>query len=234
MLSDTSLGAMGIFGKDAGPRQRRGNAIVSNSWQSGPMKQALTGLAERAARVVGYDKTHITRTVAYRMLDAWLDRQPCSEMSAMEIAAGWKWRQRQWRSFTEMNWPDYDICNDVLDRQFDIVIADNVWEHLLHPYRAARHVLAMLKPGGVFVNITPFLIRYHPIPSDCTRWTELGMRNFLIDAGFAAEGLETGSWGNKAAVMANFHRWGRTGWRRALPNDPNFPVTVWAIARKPG
>jgi SAM-dependent methyltransferase len=197
------------------------------------MKQAMFQLAERAARGVGYDKTHITRTVAYRAIDALLDGLPVERMDALEIAAGWKWRERPWRSFVEMNWPRHDICRDVLDERFDIVIADNVWEHLLHPYRAATHVLEMLRPGGLFVNITPFMIRYHAIPTDCTRWTELGMRHFLADAGFDPERIETGSWGNAAAVKANLHRWARTGWRRRLPNDPDFPVTVWAIARKP-
>lgn len=198
------------------------------------MKQAMLATAERIAAAVGYDKTHITRTVAYRAVEARLDALGSERLDALEIAAGWKWRQRRWASYTEMNWPEYDICEHVLPRQFDVVIADNVWEHLLHPWRATRHVLDMLKPGGLFINITPFLIRHHPIPTDCTRWTELGMRHFLEDVGFDGASIETGSWGNEAAVKANFHRWGRTGWRRRLPNDPRFPVTVWAFARKPG
>ena len=193
----------------------------------------LPRLAERLAAQIGYDKTHITRTVAYRAIDAFLDGLPTPELDALEIAAGWKWRERTWRSFTEMNWPDHDICNNVLPREFDLVIADNVWEHLLHPYRAAHNVLAMLRPGGIFINITPFLIRHHAIPHDCTRWTELGMRHFLGDVGFDPERIETGSWGNRAAVKANFNRWARTGWKRRLPHEPDFPVTVWAIARKP-
>jgi len=198
------------------------------------MNSAIKTLAERVAHTVGYDKTHITRTVAYRAVDAHLDGLGCENLDALEIAAGWKWRERTWGSYAEMNWPEYDICEDVLDRRFDVIIADNVWEHLLHPWRAAQHVLEMLKPGGLFVNITPFLIRHHPIPTDCTRWTELGMRHFLGDVGFDPERIETGSWGNADAVKANFHRWARTGWKRSLPNDPDFPVTVWAFARKPG
>lgn len=197
------------------------------------MNAAIKDLAGRLARTVGYDVTHITRTVAYRDVEGLLDGMPCESLDALEIAAGWKWRQRRWRSFSEMNWPEYDICADRLERQFDVVIADNVWEHLLHPYRAAANVLTMLKPGGLFINITPFMIRHHPIPTDCTRWTELGMRHFLGDVGFDAERIETGSWGNAQAVKANFHRWARTGWRRRLPNDPDFPVTVWAFAYKP-
>lgn len=198
------------------------------------MKQSALQFAESVARAVGYDKTHITRTVAYRTIDAYLDTLPLGEMDALEIAAGWKWRQQGWGSFTEMNWPEYDICQHVLDRQFDIAIADNVWEHLIHPYRAAQHVLQMLKPGGIFINITPFMIRQHAIPVDCTRWTELGMRHFLGDVGFDETSVQTGSWGNRRAVKANFNRWARTGWQRRLKNEVDFPVTVWAIARKPG
>jgi SAM-dependent methyltransferase len=191
---------------------------------------------KRAAELLRYDITHITRTVAYRTIDAWLDaRDPAQspdKLDVLEISAGWKWRERPWRSYTEMNWPQHDICRDVLDQQFDLIIADNVWEHLQYPYRAARHVHSMLKPGGHFINITPFMIRHHPIPIDCSRWKETGMTYFLEECGFDAQAITTGSWGNSAAVKANFHRWGRTGWRRALPNDSRFPVTVWAIAQK--
>jgi len=197
------------------------------------MNDNLKSATLKLARMVGFDWNHITRTVAYRAVEAKLATLPCDRLDALEIAAGWKWREHQWGSFSEMNWPDYDICEHVLDRQFDIIIADNVWEHLLHPWRATQHVLEMLKPGGLFINITPFLIRYHPIPTDCTRWTELGMRHFLADVGFDEASIETGSWGNEAAVKANFHRWSRTGWRRRMPNDPDFPLTVWAFAQKP-
>ena len=197
------------------------------------MTPALKSFVLRAADAVGYDTTHITRTVAYDAMDAFLRDLPTGEMDALEIAAGWRWREQSWGSYTEMNWPDHDICEDVLDRRFDICIADNVWEHLLHPWRATQNVLEMLRPGGWFVNVTPFLIRRHDIPNDCTRWTEQGMRHFLEDNGFDAVSIRTGSWGNRAAVKANFNSWGRTGWRRRLPNERDFPVTVWAFAQKP-
>ena len=66
------------------------------------MKQAMLAAAERIAAAVGYDKTHITRTVAYREVDAFLDGLGCEGLDALEVAAGWKWRQRTWRSFTEI------------------------------------------------------------------------------------------------------------------------------------
>lgn len=192
----------------------------------------LKALLEKAAATVGYNKTHLTRVVAYREIDAFLDGLGTHRLDALEISAGWKWRTRAWGSFTEMNWPEYDICDGPLDRPFDLIIADNVWEHLKYPARAARNVFAMLRPGGHFINITPFLIRHHPIPLDCTRWTETGMKHFLEDAGFDADRVATGSWGNRGAVKANFQRWARAGWERRFRNDPDFPITVWAIARK--
>lgn len=192
------------------------------------MKQRLVQLAA----AVGFDKTHLTRAVAYRAIDDWLDRQCANRLDALEISAGWKWRERQWGSFTEMNWPDHDICNDVLDRQFDIIIADNVWEHLPFPYRATRNVHAMLRPCGWFINITPFMIRRHDVPLDCSRWTEMGMRYLLEDIGFDKDSMISGSWGNASAVKENLVNWSRVGWRRRFPNDSRFPLTVWAMAQK--
>jgi len=190
----------------------------------------IKSLVESLLPIIGYDKTHITRTVAYREIDSFLDTLGSETCDALEISAGWKWRARTWNSFTEMNWPEHDICEHHLDRQFDVIIADNVFEHLKYPYRAAQNVRAMLRPGGYFINITPFMIRHHPIPLDCSRWTQDGMRYFLEEAGFDPEKVATGGWGNAAAVRANMRRWARTGWKRKLPNDPNFPVTIWAIA----
>jgi SAM-dependent methyltransferase len=192
----------------------------------------IAPIIAQIAATLGYDKTHITRAVVYQAVDRFLDTLDCSHLDALEISAGWKWRERNWGSYSEMNWPEYDICADVLDRQFDVVIADNVWEHLAYPYRAARNVHTMLRPDGHFINITPFLIRYHPVPIDCSRWTALGMMHFLEEAGFDAERIHTGSWGNRSAVCRNLRRWMRVGWRRHFPNDPAYPVTVWAIARK--
>jgi SAM-dependent methyltransferase len=196
------------------------------------MREAVKDGLVRVAKAVGYDKTHLTRFVAYRAIDQWLDEIGSERLDALEISAGWKWRERQWRSYSEMNWPDHDICVAPLDQQFDVVIADNVWEHLAYPMRAARHVDAMLRPGGWFVNITPFMIRRHDVPLDCSRWTEMGMRYFLEEAGFDPARITTGSWGNAAAVKANLISWSRVGWRQSFPNDSRFPLTVWAIAQK--
>ena len=47
------------------------------------MTPALKSFVERAASTVGYDKTHITRTVAYAEVGAFLAGLPVGEMDAL-------------------------------------------------------------------------------------------------------------------------------------------------------
>lgn len=184
-------------------------------------------------KMVGYDPLHLTRPVMYRECEALIRKLGPERLDALEISAGKFFSTLGFKLFQTADYPEFDVCKDVLDRQFDIVIADQVWEHLLYPYRATRNVLAMLRPGGHFLVTTPFLIRVHAVPHDCTRWTETGMRYFLTECGFEEASIVTGSWGNRSAVKANLNRWARAGWRNTRLNEPDFPIVVWALARKP-
>ena len=181
---------------------------------------------------IGYDYRHWTRPVMYDRCFEMLKELNPKELDVLEISAGNVWQQLNFKSFTEANYPDFDICKDVLDHQFDLIIADQVFEHLLWPYRGARNIHKMLKPGGYFMITTPFLIRVHAIPYDCTRWTETGIKYFLSECGFPLHEIKTGSWGNRACVKANFKKWARRGWFGSLNNEPNFPVSIWALAKK--
>jgi hypothetical protein len=195
--------------------------------------EAVKRLVTRVAKSIGYDLRHLIRVVYQDECRRWIDEMGPQTLDVLEISAGAAWRDIPFRSFTEMNYPAYDICNDRLDRQFDLVIADQVFEHLLWPYRAGRHVFDMVKPGGHFMVMTPFLIRIHDVPVDCSRWTETGMRYFLAECGFELETVRTGAWGNRDALKANLVSWARVGWRKEFPNEPAYPQSIWALARKP-
>jgi hypothetical protein len=153
--------------------------------------------------------------------------------SALEIS-GKRWASSNaFDHYRSVEYPDFDICREALDEQFDLIIAEQVFEHLLWPYRAAQNVLAMLNDSGRFLICTPFMVRVHNHPVDCTRWTETGLRHFLIEAGFSENHIVTGSWGNRECVRANLSRWVpyRPG-RHSLANEAEFPVVVWALAGK--
>jgi SAM-dependent methyltransferase len=154
-------------------------------------------------------------------------------LDALEIS-GRKWASFGFKSYRSAAYPDYDLCERPLaTEEFNLVIAEQVLEHVLWPYRAVRHAWAMLRPGGVLLVTTPFLVRVHAFPTDCSRWTETGLKYLLAEGGFGLENVQTGSWGNRACVRANFRRWASwVPWLHSLRNEADFPVVVWAFAKK--
>jgi SAM-dependent methyltransferase len=181
---------------------------------------------------VHYDYGHWARAVMYQECFQLVRGLDPRKLDTLEISAGKVWKPLGFKSFTEANFPEFDVCSMTLPGRFDLIIADQVFEHLLWPYRAGKNVHSMLQPGGYFLVTTPFLIKVHDVPVDCSRWTELGLKHLLAECGFPMEGIRTGSWGNRACVKANFRRWARRGWFKSLSNEPEFPVSVWALARK--
>jgi hypothetical protein len=154
-------------------------------------------------------------------------------LDALEIS-GETWKDFGFKSYQSVDYPEYDVCEGPLPERYDLIIAEQVFEHLLWPYRAGKHVFEMLRPGGYFHLSTPFLFPIHDAPVDCSRWTETGLRYLLAECGFPLESCTTGSWGNRACVK-RYLKWGAKyrGWRHSLRNDPATPIVVWAVARKP-
>jgi SAM-dependent methyltransferase len=182
---------------------------------------------------IGFDTTDWIRVVMYRECFAFIRSIRPETLDVLEISGGPQWRRAfNFDCYTNTDYPDFDICSQALDRQFDLIIADQVFEHLPWPMRAGRNVCAMLRPGGHFIVATPFLVRVHNVPIDCSRWTETGLFYLLQECGFEATKIKTFSWGNRKCLKANLFNWPRYGFRRSLVNEPDFPVMVWAIAQK--
>jgi SAM-dependent methyltransferase len=168
-----------------------------------------------------------------------VSQMPVTTMDALEIS-GERWRNMfKWKSYEVARYPDLDICYDIIhSKKFDIIFAEQVFEHLRYPYRAARNVCRMLNPGGRFLVTTPFLIHVHGVPMDYTRWTPDGMKYLLEEAGFDVDRIVVGSWGNIACAVADLESCAKgTGWinydpaLHSLENDPRFASSVWAIAQ---
>jgi hypothetical protein len=123
------------------------------------------------------------RIVMNRETDRLIRQLDLGHSSALEIS-GEKWKGYGFYRYRSVEFPAYDVCSDVLDDQFDIIIAEQVFEHLLWPYRAVRNVFQMLTPNGALLVTTPFLIKIHNHPEDCSRWTEVGIRHLLAEGGF--------------------------------------------------
>ena len=182
-------------------------------------------------RPLGYEPDQWVRVVYSREWETFLSSLPLRSLTALEISPGAQpvIEKSRVKSYRTVHFPEFDITQQALPATFDIIIAEQVFEHLRHPYRAAANIRKMLNDDGVFLIATPFLIRIHGSPSDYTRWTPAGLQGFLEDCGFTAE---VRAWGNRKAVKANFTKWREYGWKRDLRNETAFPACVWAYARK--
>ncbi|WP_371224537.1 methyltransferase domain-containing protein [Roseovarius sp. 2305UL8-3] len=182
----------------------------------------------------------LNRIVMSRTSRTWFKNLDLASMDAAEIS-GKHGGRYTFKSYKRFRYPKHDICagpftnarGDIL--QYDIILANQVWEHLDRPYAATCNVLDMLRPGGYFWIAVPFFVPYHGAPVDNSRWSARGLKNLLIEAGFAEEHIRAEQWGNRAAALRNFE----TPWPPPydegtddLNNDPDFPICAWALAQK--
>lgn len=145
------------------------------------------------------------------------------------------------RSYSSYWYPDYDVCAgpmtdaDGQAAQYDLIVADQVWEHLDRPYRATQNVIASLRPGGFFYVAVPFFVPMHAAPVDNTRWSARGLKNFLVECGFDEDNVASWQWGNRWAGVRNavgpFPPQFERG-RDPLTNEEDWPVVAWALAQK--
>lgn len=184
-------------------------------------------------KLVGHTEESLNRVVMNQTTLRWMKDLPTEKMDAVEIS-GLSWKQKcPFQSYQSAWFPEFDICKAPLAEPVDLILAEQVWEHIPSPFKATQHVFHSLKPGGYFLVTVPFLMRIHLCPLDCTRWTPQGLRFLLEEAGFESETMRVDAWGNAQAVRAAIH--GRNYCKRlhSLKNNPNLPVSVWALARKP-
>lgn len=73
--------------------------------------------------------------------------------------------------------------------RYDNFISFNTFEHIYADEKALREAFRMLKPGGNFHIIVPFLYRVHASPSDYHRHTAYWWKDFLISCGLTLENI---------------------------------------------
>jgi SAM-dependent methyltransferase len=194
----------------------------------------LAALAERLA-FPGADSPleHWQRLALNKAVDehmASLDPPSCT---AVEIS-GDTHGTKPWKEYSSLAYPEFDLCAPITDRrEYDVVICEQVLEHVADPWAAASNLRELSAPGGHVIVSTPFLVRVHEVPlflmKDYWRFTPRGLRTLLEGVGL--EVATVGSWGNRQCVVGNFSRW--SGYRpwHSLQNEPDFPIQVWAFAR---
>ena len=172
------------------------------------------------------------RTVMNESIDSWISSINPTMLSAVEVS-GRERAHHPWGDYRTLDYPEFDLCGPTfeINEQFDVVVCEQVLEHVPDPWLALGRLLSLTAPGGHVIVGTPFLIRVHAGPGDFWRFTADGLRVMVEGAGFGA--VSSDAWGNRACARANMRRWAKKRPWSSLKNDPRFPVAVWAIGQRP-
>lgn len=66
----------------------------------------------------------------------------------------------------------------------DVVLANQVLEHVEDPVKSVSEIYRLLKPNGKFIGSVPHISSVHLEPYDYRRYTDFGVQQLLKDAGF--------------------------------------------------
>jgi SAM-dependent methyltransferase len=198
--------------------------------------QRLAGLAERLAFPEAVSPAeHWQREVMNASIADRIDALDPPSRTAAEISGEFH-ADRGWREYVSLSFPSFDLSASLTERRrFDVVICEQVIEHVPDPWQAAANLRGLCRDGAHVIVSTPFLVRVHELPAygmrDYWRFTPTGLRTLLESAELEVD--EVHSWGNRQCVVGNFSRWSaRRAWH-SLRNEPEYPLQVWAFARRP-
>lgn len=202
---------LGVSGRRVARRARR----LARRWSDGPPPERQW-----------------VRTVMLADLRAFFATLPVAELDTVECSSTTH-ADLGWRSHQVVRYPDLDLTDPPDDvPTYDVVICEQVLEHVTDPWASARTLRRLCRPGGYVVVSTPFLLKIHDAPGDYWRFTPDGLRLLLTGAGLDVVHLS--SWGNRAAVRTNLFWWAAQRPWRPLRNAPSVPAVVWAVCRPAG
>ena len=187
-----------------------------------------------SSKTISRMQKHLVRVVSDEEITNYVKSFNQSNIEVLEIS-GNRWEMLfAADNYRSLSYPEINIEESLKGiKQYDLIILEHVLEHISDPKLALKNIYNILKPKGRLIIVTPFLIKIHEAPLDCTRWTKEGIKILLFQIGFKDENIIVGQWGNLAAVKANFKEWVKYNpLKHTLKNEKDFPLAVWAFAQK--
>lgn len=139
-------------------------------------------------------------------------------------------------------YPDYDIEKEQFEpNTFDVVVADQVLEHVFHIMKAVKQCIRVCKPGGILIFGTPWMYPWHAAPKDFWRPSRDAYQAMFDE--FDLETIEINGWGGNEILQFALRTDGLLTTNRTvamaeeagifdMPNDPGYALEIWALARK--
>jgi SAM-dependent methyltransferase len=197
-------------------------------------RASMTGLARGP---------HITRYYMYNRLQSIGAKLPNKGGRVLSISHSAKLAELLGLQPTEIvsaDYPEHNVLSlDFPDSVFDYVLSDQVLEHVEgDPYKAIAECHRVLRPGGIALHTTCFIIPVHGAPKDFWRFTPEALSLLHQDW---SQVIEVGGWGNFqvwSVVQDGMQFVGvpHAKWhplhRLALKNDPLWPIVTWIAAKK--
>jgi SAM-dependent methyltransferase len=124
--------------------------------------------------------------------------------------------------------------------EFDVVISDQVLSQVANPFVGMQEAFRVLRKGGLGIHTTCLTSPIFNCPKDYFRFTSEALLALCPEN---VEVLESGSWGNRVALMLMlirdpFFRFMQIPDRRGIRhwlatyNDERYPIHTWIVARK--
>jgi len=161
--------------------------------------------------LASFSKRH-SRAHLYEYLDAALEQHVTPASQCLNIGAGGAVAERLQRHHLSYKEIDVDSARhpDIVadmsdlhmipDNSIDAIICIEVLEHVTEPARAVKEARRILKPGGVFIGSTPFMLPIHDEPHDYFRYTRHGI-TYLFSAFTELQLIERNSYLESSAVI---------------------------------
>jgi SAM-dependent methyltransferase len=186
---------------------------------------------------------HVTRYYMYEHFRTLSGRIPCKSGRALSISHSANLLSLLDITADEIvdaDYPDYNMLNLPFESGgFDFIVSDQVLEHLEgNPQQAIDECYRLLRPGGIAVHTTCFMVPIHGYPRDYWRYTPDALR--LLHSNYASI-LDVGGWGNMRVwelrkdevryIKIPHARWHPLH-KLATRNEPEWPIVTWIIAQK--
>jgi SAM-dependent methyltransferase len=128
-------------------------------------------------------------------------------------------------TFTTVNIDESYECDLVFDIQnkfplennsFDAAISTNVLEHIFDFHNVFSETYRILKPGGLFVNTTPFMHHVHGSPDDYFRYTKSAISSLAQKYDFEVREIQPLGYGLFSLLWQSVGGWVPTSTLRQL------------------